>query len=59
MKPFELISLVNSKEPEAILRTLAMMAYNPAIGRVLEKGGVNRFAELMVITVPKFYGLVT
>lgn len=33
-----------------------MMAYNPAIGRVLEKGGVDRFADLMVETVPKFYG---
>jgi len=30
------------------------MAYIPAIGRVLEKGGVDRFAELMVQTIPKF-----
>jgi len=36
-----------------------MMAYNPAIGRVLQKGGVDEFADLMVDTIPKFYGLVT
>ena len=59
MNSAELIPLIISKEPEAILRTLAMMAYNPAIGRVLEKGGVDRFAELMVNTIPKLYGLVS
>jgi hypothetical protein len=36
-----------------------MMAYIPAIGRALEKGGVGKFADLMVETVPKFYGYVT
>src|SRR5262245_24144593 len=36
-------------EPEAIVRTLAMMAYNPAIGRVLEVGSVVRFADLMAV----------
>lgn len=55
----QLIVLLQSKEPEAIIRILAMMAYNPAIGRVLERDGVNRFGDLMVETVPKFYGLVT
>jgi hypothetical protein len=59
MDKSELTNLLNGKEPEAITRTLAMMAYNPSIGRVLEKGGVDRFADLMVETVPKFYGLVT
>ena len=55
----ELTRLLAGKEPEAITRTLAMMAYNPAIGRVLEKGGVDRFADLMLETIPKLYGLVT
>ncbi len=41
------------REPEAIIRTLAMMAYNPAIGRVLQGGSVVRFADLMVEEVPK------
>src|ERR1043166_5207857 len=43
------------REPEAIIRTLAMMAYNPAIGRVLERGSVVRFADLMADEVPKIY----
>lgn len=58
MDKLDLISLLTRKEPEAIIRTVAMMAYNPSIGRVLEKGGVDRFADLMVETVPRFYGLV-
>src|ERR1700674_1941664 len=32
-----------------------MMAYNPAIGRVLEGGGVLRFADLMADEIPKIY----
>jgi hypothetical protein len=43
------------REPEAIIRTLAMMAYNPAIGRVLEGGSVVRFADLMAVEIPKIY----
>jgi hypothetical protein len=59
MDKFDLIKLLSGKEPEAITRTLAMMAYIPAMRRVLEKGGVDRFADLMFETIPKFYGLVT
>jgi len=55
----DLTRLLVGREQEAITRTLAMMAYNPAIGRVLEKGGVDRFADLVLETIPKFYGLVT
>lgn len=51
-----LVQLLVGREPEAILRTLAMMAYNPAIGRVLEEGGVVRFADLMNEMVPQLYG---
>lgn len=54
-----LLQMIVGKESDAITRTLAMMAYNPAIGRVLEKGGVDRFADLMMETIPKFYGLPT
>jgi len=53
------LNLLATKEPEAIIRTLSMMAFNPAIGRVLEEGSVDGFADLMVETVPKFYGFVT
>jgi hypothetical protein len=55
----DLIALISGKEPEAIIRALGMMAYIPAIGRVLEKGGVDRFADLMVQTIPNFYGTVS
>jgi hypothetical protein len=58
MDKLELVRLLSSRESEAIIRTLAMMAYIPAIGRVLEEGGVDRFADLMVDTIPKFYGHV-
>jgi len=33
------------------------MAYNPSIGRVLEKGGVNKFVKLMVENVPQLEGI--
>jgi len=55
----KIINLIAAKEREAITRTLAIMAYNPAIGRVLESGGVGRFSDLMVETIPKLYGWVT
>ena len=54
-----LVQLLVGREPEAILRTLAMMAYNPAIGRVLAEGGVSRFADLINERIPKLYGSVT
>ncbi len=59
MDKLELVGLLSGKEPEAITRTMAMMAYNPSIGRVLESGGVGKFADLVVEMMPKFYGLVT
>lgn len=43
------------REPEAVIRTFAMMAYSPAIGRVLEGGSVVRFADLMADEIPKIY----
>jgi hypothetical protein len=59
MDKLELVALLSVKEPEAVTRTLAMMAYNPSIGRVLEPGGVGKFADLVVEMIPKLYGLVT
>lgn len=59
MDKLELVGLISGKEPEAVIRTMAMMAYNPSIGRVLEAGSVAKFADLVVEMVPKFYGLVT
>ena len=59
MDKSQFINLLVGKEPEAIIRTLAMMAFIPAIGRVLEEDSVDRFADLMVETIPKFYGWFT
>lgn len=50
-----LTQLLVGREPEAIIRTLAMMAYNPAIGRVLEEGGVVRFSDMMADEIPKIH----
>jgi hypothetical protein len=46
------------REPEAIIRTLAMMAYNPAIGRVLQGGSVVKFADLIADEIPKIYSVL-
>jgi hypothetical protein len=59
MDKLELVSLLSGKEPEAVTRTMALMAYIPSIGRVLQAGGVGKFADLVVEMMPKFYGLVT
>lgn len=48
-----MIAELKRREDQAILEGLAMMAYNPSIGRVLEKGGVNKFVKFMVENVPK------
>ncbi len=45
MEKLELVSLLSNREPEAIIRTLAMIAYILAIGRVLEEGRVDTLAE--------------
>ena len=42
----DVISELKEQENQSIIEGLAMMAYNPSIGRVLEKGGVNKFAKL-------------
>lgn len=44
----ELIAFLQRNEEEVIVKGLAFMTYNPSIGRVLEKGGVDKFATLIV-----------
>lgn len=51
----ELAGILVGREPEAILRTLAMMAYNPSIGRVLQEGGVAQFSDLMYEVISQLY----
>lgn len=41
-----IIQSLEKSEEESILNMLAMMAYNPSIGRVLKKGGVNEFVSI-------------
>lgn len=48
MKIEDIVKELQEREPEAILRTLAFMAYNPSIGRVLESGGVKKFEQIVV-----------
>lgn len=48
---------LKQQENQSILEGLAMMAYNPSIGRVLEKGGVNKFVKLMVENVSQLEGI--
>lgn len=55
MEKADLVKLLVGREPEAIIRTLAMMADNPAIGRVLEEGSVVRFSDLMAEEIPRIY----
>ena len=43
MDRIRLVEDLARDEPEAAIGTLAMMAYNPAIGRVLERDGVGMF----------------
>jgi hypothetical protein len=40
-------------EPKAIIETLAFMSYNPSIGRVLQKGGLNTFVKLLSERLPQ------
>ena len=42
-----MISELKDRENQSIIEGLAMISYNPSIGRVLEKGGVNKFVKLM------------
>ena len=50
---------LKSQEEEAAIRAMAFMAYNPAIGRVLGKGGVEAFCEMAVKRVRSLRKLTT
>jgi hypothetical protein len=40
-------------EPKAIIETLAFMSYNPSIGMVIQKGGLNTFVRLLNKRLPQ------
>jgi len=43
-----LIDDLKDQEPNAVTRVMAMMSYNPSIGRALEKDGVQKFQSMAV-----------
>ncbi len=49
----ELIPTLLAQEPEAVVRVMAFMSYNPSIGRVLQKGGVAIFQDMAVEKVKR------
>jgi len=59
MDRIALIDDLARRESDAVVRTLAMMAYNPAIGRVLERNGVSKFQDLMAEVVLKLATIST
>lgn len=42
------IKFLKEREKLAIIEGLAMMTYNPSIGRVFEGGGIGKFSEIIV-----------
>ena len=51
--PQDLVSKLLGAEDALVTEVLAFMSYNPAIGRVLEKGGVDTFRKMMRSAVKK------
>jgi hypothetical protein len=49
----DLIAVLLAQEPEAVVRVMAFMSYNPSIGRVLQKGGVGIFQDMAVEKVKR------
>jgi hypothetical protein len=56
MDKLELSKLLPGRERDAVTRTIAMMTFVPAIGRVLQEDAVWGFADLMAEATPKLYG---
>lgn len=44
----KLVNTLKRKEPHSIAKVMAFMSYNPSIGRVLRKGGVQVFQSMAV-----------
>jgi hypothetical protein len=47
---------LKSEEPESVQAAMAMMAFNPAIGRTLPSGAVNKFIVSALKELPKLEG---
>ncbi|MDP3062720.1 MAG: hypothetical protein Q8O40_05865 [Chloroflexota bacterium] len=55
----ELVNQLIARAPEFTIKGFAMMSYNPAIGRVLEKGGVDKFRAMAWEHVQRLTGVRT
>jgi hypothetical protein len=44
----QLVSELKKKEKQSIIEVMAFISYNPSIGRVLEKGGVKKFQNMVI-----------
>jgi hypothetical protein len=53
------IKTLRKLEPEAIIRVMAFMSYNPSIGRVLQKKGVEVFQGMAVAKVRRLTRIQT
>lgn len=51
------IAELTKNEEESVIAGLAMMSYSPSIGRVLERGGVDKFKSLMVEKAKTLHGI--
>ena len=49
----DIIKKLKQEEANSVVSVLAMMSYIPSIGRVLEKGGVDKFEKIMLEEIKK------
>jgi len=50
---------LKKKEPKSIAEVMAFISYNPSIGRVLKKGGVKLFRQMVIRRYEKFSKIKT
>ncbi|KPL03035.1 MAG: hypothetical protein AMJ90_04230 [candidate division Zixibacteria bacterium SM23_73_2] len=53
------VKLLLKKEKQAIVETMAFMAYNPSIGRVMQKDGVTLFQDMASKNVKKLSNIIS
>jgi hypothetical protein len=53
------LSELKKSEKQSIVEVMAFMSYNPSIGRVLEKGGVEKFQQMVLKKVEQLKSIVS
>lgn len=51
--PDNFVNTLLEREEELITKVMSFMSYNPSIGRVLKKGGVNKFQRIIMKMLPE------